>query len=70
MNMSQIAVQKVTKSVLIQDYLLSRKKSIMSSSANFVVCNICGKGIEDGFSVTAKSFPKGIIFFCDAHHSQ
>jgi len=70
MNMSQIAVQKVTKPALIQDYLLSRKKPIMSSSANFVACNICGNGIEDGFSVTAKSFPKGTVFFCDVHHSQ
>jgi len=68
--MSQIALHKVTKSALIQDYLLSRKKPTLSSSANFVACNICGKGIEDGFSVTAKSFPKGIVFFCDIHHSQ
>jgi len=68
--MSQIALHKVTKSALIQDYLLSRKKLVISSSANFVTCNICGKGIEDGFSVTAKSFPKGIVFFCDIHHSQ
>jgi len=68
--MSQITVHKVAKSALIHDYLLSRKKSIMSSSANFVACNICGNGIEDGFSVTAKSFPNGIVFFCDVHHSQ
>ena len=70
MNMRQIALHKVTKPALIQDYLLSRKKLIMSSSANFVACNICGNGIEDGYSVTAKSFPKGTVFFCDVHHSQ
>jgi hypothetical protein len=66
--MSQITVQKITKTTLIHDYLLSRKKPIMGSSANFVACNICGKGIEDGFSVTAKSFPKGNFFFCDVHN--
>jgi len=70
MNMSQIAVHKVVKPALIQDYLFSKKKLVVSSSANFVVCNVCGKGIEDGFSVTAKLFPKGIVFFCDVHHSQ
>ena len=65
--MSQILA--TSKSVLIQEFVISKKKSFMTSTVSFVKCNVCGKGIEDGFSVTAKSIQKKIFFFCDIHNN-
>jgi len=58
-----------SKSGLIQDFVISKKKSFVTSTASFVKCNVCGKGIEDGFSITAKSILKRTFFFCDMHNN-
>jgi len=63
--MSQILA--TSKSELIQEFVISKKKSFMTSTVSFVKCNVCGKGIEDGFSITAKSIQKRTFFFCDMH---
>lgn len=65
-HMSQILA--TSKSGLIQEFAISKKKSFMTS-VSFVKCNVCGKGIEDGFSITAKSIQKKIFFFCDIHNN-
>ncbi len=65
--MSQILA--TSKSGLIQEFVISKKKSIMISTVSFVKCNVCGKGIEDGFSITAESIQKRIFFFCDKHNN-
>jgi len=65
--MSQILA--TTKSRLIQDFVISKKKSFVTSTASFVKCNVCGKRIEDGFSITAKSIQKRTFFFCDIHNN-
>ncbi len=66
--MSQIIAAPKFRSALIQDILFSRKRSLITSSTNFAKCAVCGKGIEDGFSVTAKLLPKKTAFFCDVHY--
>lgn len=38
------------------------------SSAHEVSCYVCGRGLDDGFSVTAKALRNGIAMFCDIHH--
>jgi len=65
--MSQILA--TSKSGLIQDFVISKKKSFVASTTSFVKCNVCGKGIEDGFSISAKSIQKRTFFFCDIHNN-
>ncbi len=68
--MSQIILDaKFTRPALVQDILFSGKKSVLISSVNLVECDICGKGIEDGFSITAKSISNETVFFCDFHYN-
>ena len=66
-HMSQILA--TSKSRLIQEFVISKKKSFMTSTVSFVKCNVCGKRIEDGFSISAKSIQKRTFFFCDMHNN-
>ena len=56
-----------SKNTMIQGILFSDKKFTMQSSANMAKCNVCGKGLDNGFSVTAKSFLNETRFFCEIH---
>jgi len=58
------------KNPLIQDIDFSSKKFTMNSSANMAKCDVCGKGLEDGFSVTARSVMNETMFFCEVHLNQ
>jgi len=40
----------------------------MSSSTCVVECYVCGKGLSDGHSITAKTLPSGIVLFCNIHY--
>ena len=40
----------------------------MPSSACVVECYVCGKGLPDGHSITAKTLPSGIVLFCNVHY--
>ena len=66
-HMSQILA--TSKFGLIQEFVISKKKSFMTSTVSFVKCIVCGKRIEDGFSITAKSIQKRTFFFCDMHNN-
>jgi hypothetical protein len=39
------------------------------SSVSKVECYVCGKGLEDGHCITAKTLPNGTVLFCDVHYS-
>lgn len=54
---------------IIQDMQILRKSQNVVSSVSKVECYVCGKGLEDGHSITAKSLPHGIVLFCDVHYS-
>ena len=41
----------------------------VQSSVSKVECYICGKGLADGYSITAKTLSNTIVLFCDVHHS-
>jgi hypothetical protein len=41
----------------------------IKSSVTEVECYVCGKGLQDGISITAKTLSHGIVLFCDAHYS-
>ncbi len=66
--MSQI-LQTKTGSKLYQDFFFSGKKSSIDTNANEATCYVCGKGLEHGFSVTAKKFTLGTLLFCEKHYS-
>ncbi len=38
------------------------------SSVSKVECYVCGKGIQDGHSISAKTLPTGVVLFCDIHY--
>lgn len=42
-------------------------KNIVTSTC-LVECYVCGKGLPDGHSITAKTLPSGIVLFCDVHY--
>ena len=57
-----------TKSSLMQD-LYFKKTPEVKSSAIQAECYICGKGVQDGCCITAKTLPYGTALFCDVHYS-
>ena len=54
---------------IMQDMQILKKSPIVVSSVSKVECYVCGKGLEDGHSITAKTLPHGIVLFCDVHYS-
>jgi hypothetical protein len=40
----------------------------VKSSVTEVECYVCGKGLQDGMSITAKTLFNGIVLFCDTHY--
>ena len=54
---------------IMQDMQILRKSQNVVSSVSKVECYVCGKGLEDGHSITAKTLPHGIVLFCDVHYS-
>ena len=38
------------------------------SSVSHVECYVCGKGLADGHTITAKTLPTGVVLFCDVHY--
>lgn len=68
-DMSQIMVYPKTKSsTLMQDVFLQEPRTFVESSAKQAKCCVCNKGLEGGFSITAKNTSLGIVFFCDKHY--
>ena len=60
------------KRAIMQDMQILRKdhlSSSMQSTVSKVECYVCGKGLQDGHSITAKTLPNGIVLFCDVHYS-
>ena len=57
-----------TKSTLMQD-LCFKKTSEIKSSVLEVECYICGKGLQDGYRITAKTLSNGMALFCNVHYS-
>ena len=51
---------------MIQDVNVQHK---IQSSVSKVECYVCGKGLAEGHSVSAKTLVNGIVLFCDVHYS-
>lgn len=65
--MSQILISKNRKSGLIQDFILNTNHPTIRSNALEIQCYVCGKGIHDGFNLTAKQSSGKSVFYCDMH---
>ncbi|WP_428326997.1 hypothetical protein [Nitrosopumilus sp.] len=53
---------------IMQDMQILKKQGIQTSVSK-VECYVCGKGLEDGHSIAAKTLPNGTVLFCDVHYS-
>lgn len=60
-------MQGVTRGIIQNMQILKREETCTSVSK--VECYVCGKGLQDGHSITAKTLPNGIVLFCDVHYS-
>ena len=60
-------MQGVNRAIM-QDMQVLKKQDIQTSVSK-VECYVCGKGLEDGHSITAKTLPHGTVLFCDVHYS-
>ena len=57
------------KQEIMQDMQILKKTQDTQSSVSSVECYVCGKGLQDGHSISAKTLPNGIVLFCDVHYS-
>ena len=53
---------------IMQDMQILRKPQNEVTSVSKVECYVCGKGLDAGHSITAKTLPHGIVLFCDVHY--
>ena len=57
--------------IVMQDMQVLRKSTNakgIRSSASLVECYVCGKGLQDGHSITARTLQNGTVLFCDVHY--
>jgi hypothetical protein len=59
-------MMKMNNSVMMQNSKLDHE---IQSSVSKVECYVCGKGLAEGHSVSAKTLENGIVLFCDVHYS-
>ena len=52
----------------MQNMQILQKSHNLQTSVSPVECYVCGKGLQDGHSITAKTLPNGIVLFCDVHY--
>ncbi len=57
------------KQTIMHDMQILRKLQNMTTSVSKVECYVCGKGLEDGYTISAKTLPHGTVLFCDVHYS-
>ena len=57
---------KMNTKTMMQDAKIEHK---IQSSVSKVECYVCGKGLAEGHSVSAKTLANGIVLFCDVHYS-
>ncbi len=59
-------MMKLNTRTMMQDVNVQHK---IQSSVSKVECYVCGKGLAEGHSVSAKTLANGIVLFCDVHYS-
>jgi len=64
---NMIIMQGVKQTIVHNMQIL--KTQNVQTSVSKVECYVCGKGLDDGYSISAKTLPNGIVLFCDVHYS-
>lgn len=64
--MKQVLAKIHKSPVLVQDLQVIQEPKIQSNAMP-VACCVCGKGLESGYSLTAKSFCGKTVFLCNLH---
>ena len=59
-------MMKMQSRTIFQD---SKIHNDIQSSVSKLECYVCGKGLSDGHSISAKTLSNGIVLFCDIHYS-
>ncbi|MFQ5475440.1 MAG: hypothetical protein ACE5DT_00225 [Nitrosopumilus sp.] len=62
-------MQGVNRTIMQDMQILKKSQNTVSSSVSKVECYVCGKGLQDGHSITAKTLSNGTVLFCDVHYS-
>ena len=57
------------KQAIVQDMQILKNTQSLRSSVSKVECYVCGKGLQDGHSISAKTLSNGIVLFCNVHYS-
>ena len=59
-------MMKMESRTIMQDTKMHQE---IQSSVSKVECYVCGKGLSEGHSISAKTVSNGIVLFCDVHYS-
>ena len=59
-------MMKMQSRTIMQDTKMYQE---IQSSVSKVECYVCGKGLSEGHSISAKTVSNGIVLFCDVHYS-
>ena len=60
----------LSNQTIVHDMQFLRGSERVSTSTRSAECYVCGRGLESGFSITAKAMPDGNALFCDLHYAQ
>ncbi len=66
--MSQLLESK-TRSALYQELVFTKNQPKLKSFAIEASCYVCGKGLNDGYSLTAKNSAARTLLFCNKHYT-
>ena len=59
-------MMKMESRTMMQDTKMHQE---IQTSVSKVECYVCGKGLSEGHSISAKTVSNGIVLFCDVHYS-
>lgn len=66
--MSQILEAKFPTRIY-QDLIFEKKEFAIDTHAEEARCYVCSKGMDEGYSITAKNTAFGTLLFCNKHYS-
>ena len=59
----------MSNQTILHDMRFLTEPKVMRSSVSNVECFVCGRGVTEENSITAKTLPSGIVLLCDAHYA-
>ncbi len=62
-------LQTKSRTALFQDLIQPNYKFSLKTQATEASCYVCGKGLENGYIITAKKTVSGNLLFCEKHNS-